>query len=151
MVNGQGLQSDQRFKFMSDTNTIVIGGNLTRDAELKRTKSDKPVLNFSIANNTGFGDYEATTFFDCCMFGDRVEKLAQHLTKGKSVIVSGEHVQSAWIDKDTGKERRRFELKIRDLNFQKQSRQDQGQPPQQSNVPAPSQERGPEEKDAIPF
>lgn len=104
---------------MSDTNQATFSGNLTRDAELKTTNSGKPVLNFCIANNTGFGDFEQTNFIDCCMFGDRAEKLAPHLAKGKPVICSGEHVQSIWNDKDTGKERRRFELKVFNLTFQR--------------------------------
>lgn len=109
---------------MKDINVITIGGNLTRDAELKHTKSGKPVLNFSVANSTGFGDREQTNFFDCCMFGERTEKLAGHLTKGKAVTLTGEHTQSIWTDAETGKERRRFELRVSELTFQRQSRDD---------------------------
>ena len=107
---------------MSDTNQITISGNLTRDAELRSTNGGSSVLNFSVANNTGYGQYEQTNFFDCCMFGERAEKLAEHLTKGKPVICSGEHVQSVWNDKDTGRERRRFEMKVFSLTFQRGER-----------------------------
>ena len=145
---------------MKDINVITIGGNLTRDAELKYTKSGKPVLNFSIANSTGFGDREQTNFFDCCMFGERTEKLAPHLKKGKSVTAVGEHTQSIWTDAETGKERRRFELRISELTFQRQSRsedhggstnydraQAQVQQPTQSQEVQSSQPQG----DDIPF
>lgn len=104
---------------MSDTNQLTISGNLTRDAELRSTNSGGSVLSFSVANNTGYGQYEQTNFFDCCMFGERAEKLAEHLTKGKPIICSGEHVQSVWNDRETGKERRRFELKVFSLTFQR--------------------------------
>jgi len=147
---------------MSDTNILTVSGNLTRDAELKHTNSGKPVLNFSIANNTRFGNYEQTSFFDCCIFGEWAEKLAPHLTKGKAVIAAGQHVQSVWQDRETGKERRKFELKIRDLNFQRGNRdggerQERPEPTHQGNQTTyqkPSDVpvgRGSEDGDDIPF
>lgn len=65
---------------------ITIAGNLTKDAEPRRTQDGTSVLSFSVAVN----DYKKnTTFYDCSMFGKRGEVLGQYLTKGNKVTVSG--------------------------------------------------------------
>ena len=72
-------------------NKLIITGRLTRDAELRYIPNGTPVLSFSVANNTGFGDNEKTQFFDCSLFGKRAEgKLKEFMKKGKQVLVEGE-------------------------------------------------------------
>ena len=72
-------------------NKLIITGRLTRDAELRYIPNGTPVLSFSVANNTGFGDNEKTQFFDCSLFGKRAEgKLKDFMKKGKQVLVEGE-------------------------------------------------------------
>jgi len=80
-------------------NIVIISGNLTRDAELKITANSKSVLNFTIANSIGFGQNKSAQFFRCNLWGDRATKLAEHLTKGKGVIVTGE-IQLREYEKD---------------------------------------------------
>jgi single-strand DNA-binding protein len=68
---------------------ITIAGNIGRDAE-QRTAGQSNVTGFPVAVTSGFGDKKKTTWFDCNLWGNRGEKLAQYLTKGGKVAVSGE-------------------------------------------------------------
>jgi single-strand DNA-binding protein len=76
--------------------TICVTGRLGRDGELKSLQSGKKVLSFSIADDVGFGDKKKTQWLKCALFGDRAEKLAQYLTKGTLVEVSGIPSVETW-------------------------------------------------------
>lgn len=83
---------------MTDINTVTIIGRLTRDADVKQIPSGTEVASLSVAVNRSIkrGDQwsEEASFFD-------VEKwkpggLAQYLTKGQQVAVTGELIQDRW-------------------------------------------------------
>lgn len=67
-----------------------FAGRLGRDAELRYTQDSKPVANFALAVDTGWGDRKETLWIDCSLWGERGEKLAPYLTKGKPLTVSGD-------------------------------------------------------------
>ena len=69
--------------------SITIGGNVTKDAELRTAGNDK-VLGFSVAVSEGFGDKKRTLFFDCSLWGKRGETLSSMSTKGGKVVVTGD-------------------------------------------------------------
>ena len=82
-------------------NKLIISGRLTRDAEVRFIPSGTPVMSFSVANNTGFGDNQKTHFFDCSMFGKRAEgKLKDYMIKGQQVVVEGEVSLNQYQKKD---------------------------------------------------
>jgi|TARA_B100000809_G_scaffold173567_1_gene170814 single-strand DNA-binding protein len=82
-------------------NKLIISGRLTRDAEVRFIPSGTPVMSFSVANNTGFGDKQKTHFFDCSMFGKRAEgKLKDYMLKGQQVVVEGEISLNQYQKKD---------------------------------------------------
>jgi single-strand DNA-binding protein len=96
---------------------VVMGvGNLGKDAELKYSPNGKPVLTFSVAATTGFGEYEHTEWFNCVMFGDRTEKLVPFLKKGQLVGLTGSLQTRTWDD-DQGQKHWRTEVKINDLTL----------------------------------
>ena len=68
---------------------ITIAGRLTKDATTREAGSDK-VTGFSVAVDDRSQKEKATIFFDCSLWGKRGESLAQYLTKGSSVTVSGD-------------------------------------------------------------
>ncbi len=68
---------------------ITIAGRLTRDAVTRDAGTDK-VTGFAVAVDDRSGKEKATIFFDCSLWGKRGESLAQYLTKGSSVTVSGD-------------------------------------------------------------
>lgn len=68
---------------------ITIAGRLTKDAATREAGSDK-VTGFSVAVDDRSGGEKKALFFDCSLWGKRGEALAQYLTKGSSVTVSGD-------------------------------------------------------------
>jgi len=80
-----------------------ITGRLTRDAEVRTTPQDKQVVNFSVAINDSYRNkqgerIEQTTFFDCSYW--RTSKVADFLTKGTLVELSGRVSARAWTGND---------------------------------------------------
>ncbi len=72
------------------TQVVILTGNLGKDAEMRFTPTGTPILNFSLPIDIGFGEKKETMWVRCAMFGERAQKLAEHLTKGKGVQVVGE-------------------------------------------------------------
>jgi len=68
---------------------LTIAGRLTKDAETRDTDSDR-VTSFSVAVDDRVGKEKGTLFFNASMWGKRGEAVAQYLTKGSSVTVSGD-------------------------------------------------------------
>ena len=84
---------------MSDLNNCSIVGRLTKDAELKHVGANNTALvSFTVANNTGFGQYARTNFFNVNVWGKAGENLLQYLTKGKQVGVTGTMENNKWTD-----------------------------------------------------
>ncbi|MGI9650846.1 single-stranded DNA-binding protein [Chryseobacterium sp. RLHN22] len=80
-----------------------IIGRLTKDAEVRTLSNKKQVVNFSIATNDNYRNkqgvrIEQTTYFDCSYWIS--PKVAEILTKGALVELSGRAYTSAWIGKD---------------------------------------------------
>lgn len=83
-------------------NRVIISGNLTRDAEERRTQSGMVIASFGVAvnerrknNQTGEWD-DYPNFVDCTMFGNRAEKLSPYLVKGTKVAIEGKLRYSQW-------------------------------------------------------
>ncbi len=85
---------------MSETNVVVLVGRLTRDAELKYTKSGMALSTFAIALNRRIKQGEEwvdeANFFDINYWGKGAESVSQYLTKGKQVAIQGELRQDRW-------------------------------------------------------
>lgn len=81
-------------------NTGSFAGYLGRDAEVKKLDSGNTVCNFSLAVATGWGDKKSTLWVSCAIWGERGEKLAQYLTKGSPVTVSGDVDVRAYKSKE---------------------------------------------------
>ena len=69
--------------------SITIAGNLGKDAVLRSTGSGDKVLGFGVAVEERSGQDKRTIWFDCSLWGKRGDALAQYLTKGSRVCVSG--------------------------------------------------------------
>lgn len=70
--------------------TVCIAGNVGRDAEVRRTQSGDAVTSWSVAVEDRSAKEKSTIWFKCTLWGKRGEALAQFLTKGMRVAVSGE-------------------------------------------------------------
>lgn len=78
------------------TPSMVIVGNLTADPELRFTQSGQAVANFTVAStakvlNKQTNEWEDgdTTFVRCSVWQQAGENVAETLTKGMRVIVTG--------------------------------------------------------------
>lgn len=79
-------------------NVFTFDGFLGQDAQLRGT--DKPVLGFSVAVQTGYGDREKTEWVRCSSFSRRTTgKLVNYLLKGTHVIVTGGLSLNTYKDK----------------------------------------------------
>lgn len=86
---------------MSDLNNCTFTGRLTRDAETLTVGAKQTTLTkFGMANNTGFGQYEKTSFFNVQIWGRQGEALLPYLKKGKAVAVAGELVNDKFQGRD---------------------------------------------------
>ena len=96
-------------------NILTATGNLGRDAEMRAIPAGKQVLSFSVPMKAGWGDREQTVWLNCSLWGDRGEKLAQYMTKGTMVAVSGE-LSLREYEKD-GAMKTSVELNVRDVTL----------------------------------
>jgi len=80
-------------------------GNLTRDAEtieIHRNDGSKQIMvKNAMAVNRKVGNDKVADFYDLLWFGERGEKIAQYLTKGKKVMADGS-LQAEYYDKKDG-------------------------------------------------
>jgi len=70
--------------------TIVISGNIGKDAVTRKTQNGDAVTGFTVAVEDRQGKEKSTIWFDCAIWGKRGEALEQYLTKGSKVSVAGD-------------------------------------------------------------
>ena len=119
-------------------NHVTVSGNLTRDAEIKRTASGMAIVSFSMAvnerrknNQTGEWDNYAN-YVDITWFGTYAEKCAATLTKGVKVTVDGKLRQSRWTTNE-GQNRSKLEVIAEEVEMPPRT-QGQFNPPQQDEL-----------------
>jgi len=110
-------------------NNVTLLARLTRDPEIRHLKSGQPILALGLASDSKRFDKETKKyqpfFVDAEMFGERGEKLAPHLEKGKQVVITGSFVTSQW--EAEGGKRSRIILDIDTLKFVSAPRSDNQQ------------------------
>lgn len=86
---------------MADLNVCTFVGRVTKDATLDTVGSKgTQITKFSLANNTGFGEYARTNFFNVQVWGKQGASLTPYLVKGKQVAVSGTLENQKWTGND---------------------------------------------------
>ena len=101
-------------------NQVILMGNLTRDPELRNTSGGQSVCNFSLALNRSYkaanGEWqEATDYVDVIAWGPLGERVAQYVTKGRPVLVSGRIQSRSW--EQDGQKRNKVEVVAQDVTF----------------------------------
>ena len=74
---------------------VLIG----KDAEL-RSANGKPVLSLSVVYDVGYGANKKSQWLNLAMWGAQAEKVAEHFTKGKQLVV---RVDDVHIEEYNGK------------------------------------------------
>jgi len=103
---------------MAGETQITVVGNLTGDPELRFTPSGAAVANFTVAStprtfdrqNNEWKDGE-TLFLRCSIWREAAESVAESLTKGTRVIVTGRLVSRSYDDRE-GQKRTVFEVQV---------------------------------------
>ncbi len=96
-------------------NTVELIGNITRDPELRFTPSGAAVASFGLAVNRRWRNQqtnewdEQVSFFDVVCWRELAENVAESLTKGSRVIVTGRLEQRSW-ETDQGEKRSKVEV-----------------------------------------
>jgi single-strand DNA-binding protein len=88
---------------MVSFNRVVLGGNLTRDPELRFTQNGVPVCSFSIAVNRVKSKSEAVDFFNVSAWRQLGETVANYKKKGDPVLVEGRLQYRSWQAQDGAK------------------------------------------------
>lgn len=113
-------------------NRVVLVGRLTRDPELRTTKSGKDVTEFSIAVNKrikpGDGSADAD-FFKVKAWGQTANYVHDYISKGRLVAVDGRLETRKWTDQN-GASREAIEVVADNVNALERGRDDtQGSQP----------------------
>ena len=106
---------------MAGETTITVVGNLTNDPELRFTPSGSAVANFTIASTPRTFDRQSnewkdgeTLFLRASVWREAAENVAESLTKGTRVIVSG-RLKSRSYETKEGEKRTVMELEVDEI------------------------------------
>jgi single-strand DNA-binding protein len=100
---------------------ITIAGNLVDDPELRFTPSGQPVAKFRVASTPRYLDKNTnewkdgdSLFLTCNVWRQAAENVAESLTRGTRVIVSGRLRQRSYETKE-GEKRTVYEVEVDDV------------------------------------
>ena len=114
---GRGTAARKETNHGRDTQ-ITIAGNLVDDPELRFTPSGQPVAKFRVASTPRFRDNATgewkdgdSLFLTCNVWRQAAENVAESLTRGTRVIVTGRLKQRSYETKE-GEKRTVYELEV---------------------------------------
>jgi single-strand DNA-binding protein len=103
---------------MAGETTLTVVGNLTSDPELRFTPSGHAVANFTVASTPRTFDRQSqewkdgeALFLRCSVWREVAENVAESLTRGMRVIVSG-RLQMRQYETKEGEKRTSTELQV---------------------------------------
>lgn len=106
---------------MAGDTILTVIGNLTADPELRFTPSGAAVANFTVASTPRMFDRQTNEWKDgealfmrCSIWRDAAENVAESLTKGARVIVSGRLKQRSYETRE-GEKRTVVELEVEEV------------------------------------
>jgi single-strand DNA-binding protein len=104
----------------SNTNSITISGNITRDPEMRYTAGGTSTATFGVAVNRSWRNQqtneweERTSFFNVVCWQSLAENVSASLRKGTRVVVTGRLEQRSW-ETDQGEKRSVVEVVADDV------------------------------------
>ena len=131
-------------------NVLTIAGNIGKDAKINQVQTSTGfinVANFSVAVATMKKDQSTgkaiSQWFDCALWGDRADKIAQFLTAGTKVCVTGEVGVDSYQD-GQGVMKPKLTVRVNNITLQGSANQQQGQQqsqPMQQQRQQPAQQQ----------
>jgi len=111
-------------------NSVIIGGNLTRDIAVKETATGRRVCSLSLANNRTYsgngGKVRETSFIDIDVWGAVAENCGKYLRKGSPVVIAGRLKQSRW-ETPAGEKRSRVKVVAYNVQFLPSGKRNNGE------------------------
>src|SRR5271157_1729654 len=111
----------RRLEMAAGDTQITIAGNLVDDPELRFTPAGQPVARFRVASTPRFRDNSTgewkdgdSLFLTCNVWRQAAENVAESLTRGTRVIVSGRLRQRSYETKE-GEKRTVYEVEVDDV------------------------------------
>ncbi|BAN29171.1 single-stranded DNA-binding protein [Mycobacterium avium] len=106
---------------MAGDTTITVVGNLTADPELRFTPSGAAVANFTVASTPRIYDRQSgewkdgeALFLRCNIWREAAENVAESLTRGSRVIVTGQLKQRSFETRE-GEKRTVVEVEVDEI------------------------------------
>lgn len=97
-------------------NKVILIGRLTRDPELRfAAGSGNAVTRFSVAVTRQFKRDEAD-FINCVAFNKQAETIAQYLTKGSQIAITG-NIRTGSYDAQDGSKRYTTDVVVENFEF----------------------------------
>lgn len=100
--------------------TMTAVGRIGRDVELRYTPNGTAVCNIALGCNygqRGQDNKQPTQWLDCVLWNKRAEALAEHLTKGKQIIVTLKDVHVETFDLRDGGQGTKLIGDVQELEF----------------------------------
>ena len=101
---------------MVSFNKVILGGNMTRDPELRFTQAGIPVCNFGIAVNRVRSKTDEVDFFDVTAWRELGETVANYKKKGDPILVEGRLQFRSW-EADDGSKRNKVDVVADTVQF----------------------------------
>ncbi len=105
---------------MAIDNNVSVTGNATREPELRFTPSGQAVANFGVAVNRRWQNRqtqeweESVSFFDITCWASLAENVAESVSKGTRVTITGRLDQRSWETQE-GEKRSKIEIVADDV------------------------------------
>lgn len=101
---------------MTDLNSISLGGRITKDASIEKTKDGLSMVKISMAVNRSKKNKDSEEYEDKAVFvdlapiyGNYAEAMAKYLTKGTYLTVEGYLDMDSWTS-ENGKKHQRLKV-----------------------------------------
>ena len=92
-------------------NKQLIAGCLGQDARIGAGRDGNDFIAFSVAANSGYGEYKRTEWVDCIRFGKGAANMLPYLKQGKKVVVTGD----CWSEEYQGTHKRKLRVDSMEL------------------------------------
>lgn len=128
-------------------NRVILAGNVTRDPEIRRTKSGESVMDLGMAINEQYKGkdgqaVQSVCFVDVAVWGRQAESCAQYLAKGAPVIIEGKLQFDQWKTEE-GEKKSKLKIRAQHVTFIGSRSQEQEEPAIEEGKAPVRQERVP--------
>ena len=100
-------------------NIVTLIGRVTKDIEVKQTKSGKAVISFALAVDKDFKNEDGTRdadFIDCVAFEKRAEAIAKYVHKGDRLGING-RISTRTYQRNDGSNAKAVEILVEGFEF----------------------------------